>query len=226
MPIKKKKVEEKTKVKKPEGDFKLEQLFGSKTRVSMLRFLLDTPDRAYYVRELTRRLDAQLNSVRRELQNLVSIGIIQEVEGNILEGEKKGKANASKANDKKKYYRVNKDFPFFQELRGIMKKSSILMNKAFVNALQKSGNIDLLLLTGRFMDEKDVPSDVLLVGSIAQKPLQNAVETFEKQIGREINYTYMPREEFVYRKEVKDRFLSSLIEARGVILINEIEDQL
>ncbi|MBU0614244.1 hypothetical protein KJ766_03110 [Patescibacteria group bacterium] len=207
-------------------DFRLEQLFGSKTRVSMLRFLLDTPDRAYYVRELTRRIDAQLNSVRRELQNLVDIGIVQEVEGNILEGEKRGKAEAVKTVDRKKYYKVDKDFPFFKELRGIMKKASVLMNKAFVEELQRSGNIDLLVLTGKFMDAKDVPSDILIVGSIAAKPLQNAVEMFETQIGREINYTYMPREEFVYRREVKDRFLSSLLSANGVMLINEIGDDI
>ena len=71
----------------PNDDFKIEQLFGSKTRARLLSLFLENPQRRFYVRELTRRIDAQLNSVRRELQNLVGLGIILEVEGKILEEE-------------------------------------------------------------------------------------------------------------------------------------------
>jgi len=54
----------------------LEQLFGSKTRVMLLRLFLNNPEKFYFVRELTRSLETHLNSIRRELSNLESIGII------------------------------------------------------------------------------------------------------------------------------------------------------
>ena len=204
-------------------DFNIEQLFGSKTRVRLLRLLLEHPGRAYYVRELTRRIDAQLNSVRRELKNLIDIGLISEVEGTILTEE--GKQKETKK-DKKKYYQANETFSFFSELRSIMKKSAILSNKTFVQDVKKKGKVDLLLLTGRFIDREDIPSDVLVVGTLKADHLQAAVAAFEAEIGREINYTYMPKEEFYYRKEVSDRFLDSLLVADRVILVNETELEL
>ena len=58
----------------------LEQLFGSRTRTKLLRLFLMHPERAFYIRELTRLIDTQINSVRRELQNLQSGGVIRESE--------------------------------------------------------------------------------------------------------------------------------------------------
>src|ERR1700751_5100280 len=54
----------------------IEQLFGSKTRVKLLQLFYSNPNRSFYVREITRKIDEQINSVRRELSNLLSIAII------------------------------------------------------------------------------------------------------------------------------------------------------
>src|ERR1700743_3199076 len=54
----------------------VDQLFGSKTRVKLLRLFYGNPNRSFYVREITRKIDEQINSVRRELANLLNIGII------------------------------------------------------------------------------------------------------------------------------------------------------
>lgn len=203
------------------GDFQVEQLFGSKTRVRLLYLFLDDPERAFYVRELTRRIDAQLNSVRRELQNLVELGIVLEVEGKILARENEGKKP-----EKKKYYKANVRCTFFPELRSIMKKSMVLMNRSFVQEVSDIGEVSLLFLTGKFIDNDRVPSDLLIVGELDLDKLQQAIKNFESQIGREINYTYMPKDEFLYRQEVKDRFLNSLLSAEKVMLINVIAKDL
>ena len=99
----------------PKKTFKLEQMFGSKTRARLMGLFLQHPDEAFFVRELTRRIDAQLNSVRRELKNLMEIGLISEKAG---DNRVKSKALA----DKKKYYNVNKDFILFDDLRSLFKK--------------------------------------------------------------------------------------------------------
>ena len=49
----------------------LEHLFGSKTRVRLLRLFLHHPEEAFFVRELARKTHFQMNAVRRELENLV-----------------------------------------------------------------------------------------------------------------------------------------------------------
>ncbi len=197
------------------NDFQIDQLFGSKTRVRLLYLFLEDPERAFYVRELTRRIDAQLNSVRRELTNLVELGIVLEVEGKILPRE-----NEIKKTEKKKYYKANIRCTFFPELRSIMKKSMVLMNRSFVQEVTEIGDVSLLFLTGKFIDNEKVPSDLMIVGDLDLEKLQQAIKNFELQIGREINYTFMPKEEFAYRQEVKDRFLSSLLTSDKIVLIN------
>src|SRR5690606_34249020 len=79
-----------------------EQLFGSKTRVKLLQLFYSNPNRAFYVREITRTIDEQINSVRRELANLLSIGIIK-----------------SDTNNNRLYYEVNQDYQFHRPLTEI-----------------------------------------------------------------------------------------------------------
>ncbi len=58
----------------------LEQLFGSRTRVKLLKLFLNSPEKMFFVREIARAINSQINSVRRELLNLKDLGIIKEVE--------------------------------------------------------------------------------------------------------------------------------------------------
>ena len=47
-----------------------------------MHLFLNNPNRAFYVREITRKIDEQINSVRRELANMLSIGIIKSDQSN------------------------------------------------------------------------------------------------------------------------------------------------
>ncbi|MFA6017883.1 MAG: hypothetical protein WCT28_00820 [Patescibacteria group bacterium] len=202
-------------------EFRIEQLFGSKTRARLLTLFLENADRAFYVRELTRRIDAQLNSVRRELKNLVDVGIVLEVEGKILAVEASDD-DVERKGEKKKFYRANVEFPLFDDLRGVMRKAAVLMNQEIVRVLKEKGDISLVLLTGRFVDSEDVPTDLFIVGTIDSEDLALAVREFERDIAREVNYTAMPRDEFLYRQEVGDRFLAGILGAKNVILWNTL----
>ena len=55
----------------------LEHLFGSKTRLRLLRLFFTHPETAYFVREMAREVKSQINAVRRELAHLVDAGIIE-----------------------------------------------------------------------------------------------------------------------------------------------------
>src|ERR1700744_3000397 len=93
----------------------VEQLFGSKTRVKLLQLFYGNPNRSFYVREITRKIDEQINSVRRELSNLLSIGII-----------------TSDNNNNKLYYEVNQKYEYYTPLREIFggKKAAASTDKA------------------------------------------------------------------------------------------------
>jgi len=207
--------------------FRIEQLFGSRTRARLLGLFLENSERAFFVRELARRIDAQLNSVRRELKNLVDIGIVLEVDGETAAAAQ-ASASASEVDedggkiDNKRFYQANPDFPIFEDLRGVMKKVAVLMNHTLTQELAKHGRLDLLVLTGSFTDVPTIPTDILVVGELKEDGIQRSIAEFEKEIGREVNYTYMPREEFEYRRDVGDRFLASILQGKRVVLTDSI----
>ncbi|MBI2473028.1 hypothetical protein HYV70_00525 [Candidatus Uhrbacteria bacterium] len=197
--------------KKP---FKLEQMFGSKTRARLMALFLQQPQDTFFVRELTRRIDAQLNSVRRELKNLVQLGFLSEKQA--LQKE------SNRLSDKKKYYCVNQDFILFEDLRSLFQKVQILVKQNLVQDIQERGHIDYFAFTGRFVDASDIPTDIFIVGSIMQDDLEKMISKFEEEIPYEINYTLMTKEEFLDRRQVADRFLMSILNGERVVMIDRI----
>jgi hypothetical protein len=198
------------------AEFKLEHLFGSKTRARLLGLFLMNPGTAFFVRELTRKIDAQLNSVRRELKNLIELGLVLEVEGEA--GEKRGHTLA----DKKKFYTGNVEFVLFDDLRAMFKKVQIFVKNNLVQDLEKRGTIDFLAFTGRFVDRTNMPTDIIVVGSIDPADLQKAIAQFEGELGHEINYTLLTKEEFLYRRQVTDRFLMNILDGEKIVTINHV----
>ncbi len=182
--------------------FMLEQLFGSKTRVKLLKLFFEQSD-AYYVRELVRKTNSHINSIRRELKNLLKIGIIKEKDCN-----------------RKKYYKINENFILYPELKILITKSRILLKDKLKEKLERLGQIRLLILTGFFVD---LPSqtDILIVGKINRKKLKLIIEALEKETEKKINYTIMSSQEFRYRSDLTDHFLYNILENKKIVLINK-----
>jgi predicted transcriptional regulator len=195
--------------------FKLEQMFGSKTRARLMALFLQQPGDTFFVRELTRLIDAQLNSVRRELKNLIELGLIKELDS-------KGKKDSTRLADKKKYYQANADFILFEDLRSLFQKVQILMKQNLVHEIDEKGDIDYLAFTGRFVDAEDVPTDLLIVGHVKQSHLQALISKFEEGVPYEINYTLMPRDEFLDRRQVGDRFLLTILNGDKVVMLDRL----
>ncbi|MFH1089287.1 MAG: hypothetical protein V1716_02585 [Candidatus Uhrbacteria bacterium] len=198
------------------SSFRIEQLFGSKTRARLLALFLENPEQSFFVRELTRKIDAQLNSVRRELQNLIELGLV-------VESTDQVSLKSKTLSERKKFYLVNTNFLLFHDLRNLFRKIQILLKQSLVQEIQSRGDVDLLVFTGRFVDNPNVQTDILIVGSIDQKTLQKVVSEFETELGYEINYTLMPKEEFLYRRQITDRFLFSILEGEKVVMVDKLK---
>src|SRR4030042_7204232 len=99
----------------------LEQLFGSQSRSKLLQLFLSNPEGKYYVRELTRILNSQINAVRRELQNLEELGVIKIVED-------KAENKSEKSN--RKFYKSNTKFILYSDLKSIFQKAQFQIGRA------------------------------------------------------------------------------------------------
>ncbi len=196
----------------------LEQLFGSKTRVVLLRMFINNPDKSFFVREMSRNMELHLNSVRRELANLEEIGIITSATKEGVETEE----SIKEPKDNKRYYILNPHFPFVEELRALMIKAQVIVEKSLVQKIEKIGNIAFFLLSGIFVGRRDAPVDMLIVGSVDKTKFSRLIKTFEKEMGQTLNYSIMPKADFLFRKNVTDKFLYDLLEGKNIIVIDNL----
>lgn len=195
--------------------FKTETLFGSKTRAHLLSLFLLQEDEVFFVRELSRLVHAQLNSVRRELKHLIELGLVVEH----LSPEDADHA-PKKLSEKKKFYGVNRAHMLFPDLRSVFKKADLLHKRAFLDDLVREGTITYAALTGSFIERSDLPTDILIIGSIDGALVRQAVSRLEEEVKHELNYTVITEEEATYRRHVMDRFLLSLLEAPNIVLVD------
>ena len=200
----------------------IEQLFGSKTRVKLLQLFYSNPNRAFYVREITRKVDEQINSVRRELANLMSIGIIN-----------------SESTNNRLYYEVNQDYEYHKALSMVFGgKSTKTVKKGVKNdeteeedveeavehplakEVRNLGRVELALLTGIFTRDNLAGIDVLIVGDVNQSKLNKFMSDLEKEENKELRFTIMPKTNFEYRQQINDRFINNVLAAKKQIIIN------
>lgn len=189
----------------------IEQLFGSKTRVKLLYLFYGNPNRSFYVREITRKIDEQINSVRRELANLLAIGII-----------------TSDSTDNKLYYEVNQKFEHFEPLVAIFggkARPSVVRKAKSATAssddIQSVGNIELALLTGQFTRDESTGIDLLIVGNVNQNKLQKYIAELESKEGKEVRFTVFSGDDYRYREQIHDRFLDLVKSAKKQVLVDK-----
>jgi hypothetical protein len=120
--------------------------------------------------------------------------------------------------DGRRFYKANTGFPLAEDLRRVMRRAAVLMNETLVEELVAAGDLATIILTGRFMDLTSVPTDIIIVGNLSADKVTAAVKNFERDIGREVNFTLLPTDEYKYRVDIGDRFIASILGAKHVIL--------
>lgn len=209
----------------------IEQLFGSKTRVKLLNLFFENPNRSFYVREITRKVDEQINSVRRELANLLSIGII-----------------GSDASNNRLYYEVNQKYEHYAALAMIFggavapaapapviedKKSTKIQKPSPAPAmvsepasehpiakdLRTTGHVELAFLTGQFTRDDSAGIDLLVVGDINATKIAKYIDELEKSEKKSIRYTVLTPANYRYRLDINDRFINNIKNAKKQVII-------
>lgn len=218
----------------------IEQLFGSKTRVKLLQLFYSNPNRAFYVREITRKIDEQINSVRRELSNLLSIGII-----------------TSDATNNRLYYEVDQQYEYYKPLAMVFGGMAIASDSAVKPAKKDAkednkteadetpapiapkahagsehpmakgfralGKVELALLTGQFTRDETSGIDVLVVGDINTAKADKFIAELEKAENKELRYSILPLDNYRYRVQINDRFINNVLGAKKQVIINTHE---
>lgn len=184
----------------------LKALFSSQTRVKLLSTFLLHPEEEYFIRELTRLLGEQINSIRRELENLRKIGLVK-----------------ARHRNRKKYYHVDQDFPLYPDLRSIFSKE-IQSESPIVAHLKKLPNIQLILLAGSFAGTES-KVDLLVVGNVKKEMLEALL--LQDPSLKHVKYSIFSEADFLYRLSLKDRFIQEILnDPRHLVVYNTIQKQI
>lgn len=187
----------------------IDALFGSKTRVKLLHLFLNNPGKAFYVREITRLIDEQINSVRRELSNMLEVGII-----------------TSDSADNKLYYEVNQRYEYYVPFRAIFADERIESvtevgtKAAWYDLITGLTGVRLAVLAGVLVKGSGSAVDLLLVGDVSSVKLKNVIKQIEKAEARELNYTMLSYDEFYYRLSVRDKFITEILNGKHTVLLD------
>jgi predicted nucleotidyltransferase len=186
--------------------YRIDRLFGSKTRVALLSRLLMNADKSFYIRQLAKETNIPYSMLYKEEKNLASLGVVNE--------EKKGKVTLVS---------VNKKLPYFAELKGLVMKTAGLAS-LLGNALSKLTDVRYALIYGSFASGQETESsdvDVLIVGNVGEERILKAVSAIEEKTGREINYIVWSEGEFRKRVRSKHHILTETARKPVIMLIGE-----
>lgn len=189
----------------------LQYIIPSKARRKILEIFFHNLSENFYLRQIVRKTNQEVNAVKRELDILL-----------------KAKLLIKEKRLNKIFYRLNKNFPFYDEFLRIFTKTTPLANALYQN-ISKLGKVKFIALSIKFSKKIPIKEDevyLLIVGTVVIPEVAAIVGEVEKSYGREINYTVMTEDEFAFRKKNNDPFIWRFLKQPKIMLLGVEEDLL
>ena len=187
----------------------LKDLFVSEVRLKILKLMLTQPEKPYHVRALVRAVGTEINAVRRELARLTRIGLLRKRQsGNRI------------------YYSINESSIYYPELLSLIAKEEGLGADVIRN-VKKLGDIRYAMISRAFSRGRESTAldvDLFIVGTVNLPVLQSIIKFNEQKLAKEINYTVMADDEFVFRKRKNDSFISKILSQSRTMLVGDEEE--
>lgn len=181
----------------------LSAIISSKTKRKLLTLLLTNPKRRFYVRELSRDIEENINSVRQELKKLSSIGLVSsEREANLL------------------YYKIDTRCPVYKDLKNLIYKTEAL--GSYLKGISKfPADIRVAFVYGstaynQEWERSDI--DLFVIGEIDGEKLHRYIFKLEEKIGREINTVHMNSIEVKDKVKKKNAFLERVFSGEKIFI--------
>jgi hypothetical protein len=80
----------------------------------------------------------------------------------------------------------------------------------------------MAFLTGAFVRGSNQQIDIFIIGDMNKSQLARIVVDMEKEMNRELNYAALTVEDYDYRRNLNDRFLTDILDENKIILCDKI----
>lgn len=182
----------------------IEKLFGSRVRAKLLGWFFTHSEESFFVRQLAAIINEDPTNLSREMASLEGLGVLK-----------------SKRNGNQKFFQANPDCPFFNELKGLVLKTTGVVGQIRAS-MNKIGGIGYALIYGSYgrgKEKADSDVDLLIIGDVDLDRLESHLSRLDKRLGREINYVLYSPEEFESKRKAKDGFLMDVLAGDKIMLI-------
>lgn len=167
------------------------------TRQAVLTATLMHPGRWWYLSDLAHHLGVPPSKLQRELARLVAGGILR----------KRREGNRT-------YFQANADCPFYPELRGLIVKTSGVVDVLREALRSRTESITWAFVYGSLASAKEEPTsdvDLMIVGRVGLAEVAPALRSAERRLGRAVNATVYRRGEFVRKLRGQHHFLQTVM---------------
>lgn len=170
----------------------------------LLNYFFLHPEEELYVNELSRTLSLDKRNLVKKVRELETEGLLKsETRGNL------------------KLYRINKDYPLYNEYRQIIFKT-VGFEENLRKALKKVKGVKESYVYGSYAKDKmDAYSDIdlLVVGGHSINSLQQELNKLQKETNREINAVNIEQDEFNRKIKNKDPFITAVLKGKHIRII-------
>lgn len=181
----------------------IEALFP-KARRDILAAIYGQPERWWYLSELAQQFNTTPSSLQRELQSLVSSGILRQ-----------------RRDGRRTYFQAESASPIFGELQGIIVKT-LGVEEALKEVLTKFGDrVACAFLYGSVARQQEhtlSDVDLMTIGSVGLSDLSTSLRMLEQKFGREIDATYYSPKEFRKKVKAANHFLMNVLPGEKTFL--------
>ncbi|MBI1977711.1 MAG: nucleotidyltransferase domain-containing protein [Candidatus Omnitrophica bacterium] len=188
--------------------FNLIHLTKSTLKKRLLAYFFTNPDSKLYVREIAKWIDVDPTNLSKVLRILEREGIF---------------ISAKRGNQK--YFSLNQNYALYHELKSTVFKT-IGVKGAIESVVKNLGGVQRAFIYGSYAKSAEhVGSDIDLCVIVDQKRFDEEsflkeLHALEKQLGREINYTFFTQKEWDAKKHSGDSFVTGLAKNKRIELIS------
>ncbi len=139
---------------------------------------------------------------------------------------KKSKKIKEKLQDNTVKYCLNHEFEFFYELRELILKSSPAEKHEMIKKINAIGKVKMALISGILINKEHKDQDMadlfIVADDVDKRRLHNLLKFLEAEVGKEVTFAIMEKEEFQYRLGMFDRFVGTMLDKPHEKLINRL----
>lgn len=191
-------------------------LFGSPSRVKLLRFFVFNPSKEFTFEDISRRAKLVRRTARTEINALERAGVIKKKSVFQLNEKTGKKVRAS-------VYVVDKKFPELQSLQTFLFETAPINGETLLKHLKKAGKPDFVVASGVFVREFEHRLDFMVaMKKIDENQLENAVRSLESELGIEIRFAAFNSADLLYRIGMYDKLIRDVFDYTHEILVDKI----